>query len=204
MKLKYYLRGLGIGIVVTAAVMGILSSRSNISDAEIIERARALGMTESSVLSDLEQTEKSEEITQATTIQATEPEEQSEEASSEEVTSSENQTQSESLIEEETTVPEKTTAQEKTTTKETEVAEEKESANTLQNSTDEKIQIVIKSGESSDAVSLKLYEAGLVASATEYDKYLCANGYANKIAAGTHEIPTNATEEEIAKLLCNR
>ncbi len=198
MKLKYYLRGLGIGIVVTAAIMGILSSRSTISDAEIMERARALGMTESSVLSDLEQTETSEEITQATTIQTTEPEEQSEEASSVEMSSSENQTQSVSLTEEETTVTEKST------TKETEVASESDSANTLQNNAEEKIQIIIKSGESSDAVSLKLYEAGLVTSATEYDKYLCANGYANKIAAGTHEIPTNATQEEIAKLLCNR
>ncbi|MCR5526814.1 MAG: hypothetical protein K6F39_05460 [Lachnospiraceae bacterium] len=50
MKLKYYLRGLGIGIVVTAIVMGIsLGSKGgkNLTDDEIISRAKELGMTES-------------------------------------------------------------------------------------------------------------------------------------------------------------
>lgn len=55
MKLKYYLRGLGIGILVTAIVMSITTAgeKESLSDAEIIERARALGMTESVVLSEL-------------------------------------------------------------------------------------------------------------------------------------------------------
>ncbi len=46
MKLKYYLRGLGIGIIGTAIVMGIALSgkKETLSDAEIIERARLLGM----------------------------------------------------------------------------------------------------------------------------------------------------------------
>ena len=49
MKLKYYLRGMGIGIILTAIVMGFaLGGRgASLSDSEIIERARALGMTES-------------------------------------------------------------------------------------------------------------------------------------------------------------
>ncbi len=48
MKLKYYLRGMGIGIVLTAIVMGFaLGGRKKaISDAEVIERAKALGMVE--------------------------------------------------------------------------------------------------------------------------------------------------------------
>ena len=47
MKLKYYLRGLGIGIICTAIIMGIALSgnkRETLTDAEIIERARLLGM----------------------------------------------------------------------------------------------------------------------------------------------------------------
>ena len=47
MELKYYLRGLGLGIVVTAIIMGIVSSRSSaMTDDEIIARAKQLGMTE--------------------------------------------------------------------------------------------------------------------------------------------------------------
>lgn len=52
MNLKYYLRGLGIGIVMTALIMGISAAGKNkpLSDSEIIERAKALGMTEESTL----------------------------------------------------------------------------------------------------------------------------------------------------------
>ena len=46
MKLKYYLRGMGIGIILTAIVMGFAlgGRKTAISDAEVIERAKALGM----------------------------------------------------------------------------------------------------------------------------------------------------------------
>lgn len=47
MRLKYYLRGLGIGIIVTAVIMGMSGSRKeSLSDREIRERAAALGMVE--------------------------------------------------------------------------------------------------------------------------------------------------------------
>ncbi len=55
MGLKYYLRGLGVGIVVTALIMGIATNvqKEKLTDAEIKERARALGMVEESpVLAD--------------------------------------------------------------------------------------------------------------------------------------------------------
>lgn len=48
MKLKYYLRGLGTGIVVTALVLGISLShgKKSISDEEVKKRAAELGMVE--------------------------------------------------------------------------------------------------------------------------------------------------------------
>lgn len=47
MELKYYLRGLGLGIVVTAIIMGAAASgKRSMTDAEIIARARQLGMIE--------------------------------------------------------------------------------------------------------------------------------------------------------------
>ena len=50
MKLKYYLRGMGIGIILTAIVMGFAlgGRKAALSDAEVIKRAKALGMIESS------------------------------------------------------------------------------------------------------------------------------------------------------------
>lgn len=51
LKLKYYLRGLGLGIVVTAVIMCILESKDNkMTDEEIIARAKQLGLIESTVL----------------------------------------------------------------------------------------------------------------------------------------------------------
>ena len=53
MKLKYYLRGLGIGMMVTAIVLTLsftTRSSSGMIDSEIRERARNLGMTDSSEL----------------------------------------------------------------------------------------------------------------------------------------------------------
>lgn len=45
MKLKYYLRGLGMGMFVTALILIIAHNvNDGISDAEIIRRAKALGM----------------------------------------------------------------------------------------------------------------------------------------------------------------
>lgn len=55
MERKYYLRGLGIGIAVTAIIMGIaLSGDRKMTDAEIIARAKELGMVENTVLSEEE------------------------------------------------------------------------------------------------------------------------------------------------------
>ena len=63
MKLKYYLRGLGIGIIVTAVIMGVTSAsrQETLSDREIMERAAELGMsTQSDSLAEMAQEETSE------------------------------------------------------------------------------------------------------------------------------------------------
>ncbi|SFP46603.1 hypothetical protein SAMN04487928_102169 [Butyrivibrio proteoclasticus] len=52
MNLKYYLRGIGIGVILTAIIMGFAlgGRKATISDAQVIERAKELGMTEGGVL----------------------------------------------------------------------------------------------------------------------------------------------------------
>lgn len=53
MERKFYLRGLGLGIAVTAIIMGTITSQSRgMSDKEIIARAKELGMVENTVLSE--------------------------------------------------------------------------------------------------------------------------------------------------------
>jgi len=50
MKLKYYMRGIGIGVIVTTIILVIAFSfvGNDISDKEVIDRAKKLGMVESS------------------------------------------------------------------------------------------------------------------------------------------------------------
>ena len=42
---------------------------------------------------------------------------------------------------------------------------------------------------------------GLIASAEDFDTYLCDKGLDKKLQAGNFEIPENAEPEEIAKIL---
>ena len=65
------------------------------------------------------------------------------------------------------------------------------------------VSVTVNRGEGSDTVSRRLQEAGLVADAYEYDRYLMANGYDKRIGSGEHVIPAGATWEDIAKILCN-
>ncbi len=44
MKLKYYMRGLGIGIVLTTLILAIARPKEELTDQEIVRRAKALGM----------------------------------------------------------------------------------------------------------------------------------------------------------------
>lgn len=64
MERKYYFRGLGLGIAVTAIIMGAATSHgTTMTDQEIIARAKELGMVENTVLADMngKETEESEE-----------------------------------------------------------------------------------------------------------------------------------------------
>jgi len=61
MKLKYYLRGLGIGIAVTAFIMSSVKETEKLTDAQIKMRALELGMVEETVLADLPQAAREEE-----------------------------------------------------------------------------------------------------------------------------------------------
>lgn len=75
MKLKYYLRGLGIGILITTVILSLAGiGRKNMTDEEVVKRAKELGMVESTLLSDLPDQTKVEEV-RPTEPETPEPEE---------------------------------------------------------------------------------------------------------------------------------
>ena len=205
MKIRYYLRGLGLGILITSIFFLVSNSGAarTMSDEQIKARAKELGMIENKVLAEIsteeakteetiveemttEIVETIEEVTE--TVEEPETVETTVEESTEETT--------ETVTEEES---QEATQPEETSTEESESVEE--TGNTASNT--EPVTIVVNRGEGSDTVSIRLQEAGLVADAYEYDRYLMANGYDKRIGAGEHVIPAGATWEEIAKELCN-
>lgn len=208
MKLKYYLRGLGIGIVVTALLMGY----SNKNRAAEPKAEVATEETAGDLLVDRNGEATTEEVIEQSTVEnvtvETDSAETSEEETSQEETASELEsstqeaetiTETESVTETET---ESVQAEETTDKKEqTQSSTEADAGNALPQTT---IEINIVRGDDSGTVARKLQNAGMVESATEYDAYLMQHGYDKKIRVGKVEIPVDATWQEIAEYISGR
>lgn len=228
MNLKYYLRGLGLGIIVTAVVMGVAAGgkKTGLSDAEIKARAKELGMTESTVLSDNVKRpendgniseEKEPENDDLETVKAPETEEQEKNPSTGE---------DDKVSQDDKAGPDDKTGRDKAVGVETPIIdgeqnkadspagntdktgeqtgsmeEENGSERTGSEGTAEPVVFMINRGDGSYTVSDRLEKAGLVSSAAEFDHFLVENGYDKKIVAGEHMIPTDADGEMIVKII---
>jgi len=215
MKLKYYLRGLGIGMAVTALILGISFSgrqgqeAQTLTDEQIRERASELGMVDSSELTlaalqnsaqpqttmEPEVTEESETMTEREATAEPETTTEPEATAEPEMT-----TKPEATAEPEMTTKPETTAEPEMTTKPV-ATEEPELITAPEQS---QTTITIKKGSDSGSVSRVLYEAGLVENAKAFDNYLCNNGYSRSINPGIYEIAPGTSEEEIAKIITGK
>ena len=215
MKLKYYLRGLGIGMAVTALILGISFSgrqgqeAQTLTDEQIRERASELGMVDSSELTlaalqnsaqpqttmEPEVTEESETMTEREATAEPETTTKPEATAAPEMT-----TKPEATVEPEMTTKPETTAEPEMTTK-PEATKEPELITAPEQS---QTTITIKKGSDSGSVSRVLYEAGLVENAKAFDNYLCNNGYSRSINPGIYEIAPGTSEEEIAKIITGK
>ncbi len=176
MKLKYYMRGIGIGVIFATLLLTIsfyfgstgISSKE-MTDEEIIEKATELGMVMPE--DDSEEQENQEEATEES-----------------EDTNSEAQSTEEEIAEE--------------PTEESEVENEPvvESSET----TVKYIPFTVNSGESSDTVAANLYSAGLVDSASEFNDYMNTLGVDNRIQSGTFYVRSDSTYDDIIVLLVNK
>ncbi len=173
MKLKYFLRGLGAGIIFGAVIMlaaYMLSRGYKLSDEEIIAKAEKLGMVMAESAIEESATE------EATTEDARTEETTTEEATTEEATT------------EETTTEEATT--EEATNETDEVGTELVKAT-----------ITVSSGMGSETVASLMQSAGIIESASDFDSYLNKNGYSTKIEIGTYEMTDKMSYEELAEIL---
>lgn len=189
MKFKYFLRGLGVGIIFAAIVFLTAYNgkpSKELSDAEIIERAKNLEMVEAEdPIKELLTTEKDKKKEEKKEKKDKTTEKKKTEATTEEVTTM--ATTTEEITTTEATTEKVTT--EATTETKTEAAE------------GENVTVTVARGDNSYTVSKKLFEAGLIKDAAEFDTYLVENGYANRIRIDTYSFKIGMDFHEIAEII---
>lgn len=184
MKLKYYLRGLGIGIIVTTIILAISfggkeDDIDNIPVEEVIAKATMLGMV------------MPEEETETFSTEQQDAVEQILENSTEELNSEEASEIIDTEISEETVDT-------------TDVGTPEDSADAVQ--TDENkapYRLVVNRGDVCRTVCENLAANGVIDDAEAFRKYLSEIGYASNISTGSYDIPYELTYEEIANVLKN-
>jgi hypothetical protein len=189
MRLKQYIRGLGIGIIVTAVIIGISSYNhsANLSDEEIKAKAMELGMIEMVKDEAGEETKNETEELDAVVEENKEMESLSEEDPKEVSSVSEDV---EEDIEE--------------TVDETLELDEYEEDVAVSSKEEEQnlVLLTIERGESSNTVASELERLQVIDNAIEFDEYLCDYDFSKKIRVGVYEISMDATYEEIANIIC--
>lgn len=181
MKLKYYLRGLGTGVLFATLILFISYTYHN-TDAQIKKRAKELGMIEASETT----THIIDNITDADTDDTTSDKESTKDItdSSEENSSLQDENQSK-----------------EDTTQNTTVSSEIETT-TVDNIKTE-YEFTIISGMGSAQVAQLLYSAGIIDSTNDFDRYLVSNGYAERIRTGTYKVSAGSSYLDIALLITN-
>lgn len=201
MKLKYYLRGLAVGILVTTIILAISFSQTKkeLSDQEVINRAKQLGM----VMADSGKIEDYREDTQTETGQ-------SEQGETEENVTGDTQDgaeDNEGVTGDNGTV----TGDNGTVTGDNEGGIGDNEGGTADNGTGTEdagsdtegkmVTFVISKGQFGRQISESLKKEGLVDDAEAFMKYLGETGKSEGILPGTYEIPMGSTYEEIVKIL---
>lgn len=232
MRLKYFLRGLGIGIVVTTIILAISHNAGRrMSDSEVIGRAKELGMAYTTAAQE-NSTESAAETTETET-DTTEPVTTGQESTTDTEAGSTAETESSeaSTTAQETTGVRETTTQQETTTQETTIQEttttraaqesttettheasttEAETTQAENESTETEASTVITytltiaSGMSSNTVCDILKKNGIIADSGDFDRFLVSSGYADRIRVGSFEVNSGMSYDELAAAFCSR
>ncbi|MCR5272180.1 MAG: endolytic transglycosylase MltG [Lachnospiraceae bacterium] len=205
MKLKYYLRGAGVGMIVTAIIMSIafgqINKNNDNGDTEISTETEDHGET----LKSSSETETSETETSETETSETESTETETEISTEEKQDTEADTSIEDGLDTETDASKEdasdtgtdTSAEESTVTESD--AEDEENVSVTKSYT-----ISVVGGETSDVVARHLEELGIIESASDFNQYLEANDVDHLLRPGTYDIQAGLDYESIVSILTKR
>lgn len=218
MRLKYFLRGVGIGILVTTIILTAThASERRMSDSEVIDRAIELGMSfsashsgqqssteeASSEESSAGQENSGDDVTDDLQHESEAETEMGSQSHSE--TASELAGDGEALPGKESEAVTGMTTQATTETAETatELTTENENDGSAAGGMNNEVTctINITKGMSSRTVCDMLKQNGIIEDAADFDRYLIKTGYDDKIRVGEVEVNSGMTYEELTASL---
>lgn len=176
MRLKYYLRGLGLGIIFAVIIMmiGFHDNKQSMSDTEIIEKAKTLGMVEAKNISGTVADEYNSEKTDSS-------------ATNSDASSQKAETEQDSQMQDSQTAQEDT---------QQETVEPQDAVTTYT--------ISVTSQDTCRTIAEKLKALNLVDDAEQFRIYMGQKGADHFIADGEHVIPQGASYDDIITILTQK
>ena len=218
MRLKYFLRGVGIGILVTTIILTVThSSERRMSDSEVIDRAIELGMSFSASHSGQQSSTEESSPEESSAGQENSGDDVTDDLQHESETETEMGSQSPSETvselagdgealpgkESEAVTGMTTQAITETTETTTELTTGNDNAGSAAGVMNNEVTctINITRGMSSRTVCDMLKQNGIIEDAADFDRYLIKTGYDDKIRVGEVEVNSGMTYEELTALL---
>ncbi len=208
MKLKYYLRGLAVGILVTTVLLMVAGRghKTAMSDNEIIARAKQLGMvmdkSQTGSKEDLFSKDSQKENTENTEDSGQVPVTKTDTSTGDDM-NAQNTDGSNAQ-----TQPGADTSQQDGQTdpnvqQNTDAAQQSADNGQAAGSQDapQYVEVIVSPGEYCRAVSEDLASKGLVSDSESFRKYMFEIKQDELISSGVYQIPVGASYEEIAKIL---
>lgn len=193
MRLKYYLRGLGLGIIFTCLMFMLFSNKTtnkNTDQADIYNQIDAATETLSDQTGGSDKTD---------TLDDTDTSDGAEEQSDINATDS-------AEAQNNTDLQDNTDAQDNTDVQNTDAQNSADSSDTAGEAgtadvQDEYVTLVIEQGDIARDVAESLYEDGIIDDVESFRKYLGETGVSKTLHAGEYNIKVGSTYEEIVELL---
>ena len=209
MNVKSYLKGIGVGMIVASLILIIAGNMNKVSDEDVIARAKELGYVQSTSVSQPEVVDNTSSNTEQKKIEDSDKVESTENndantdnAKADDKATDVNTNNENAEDKAYDANADSSTTETANTINDTTVSDDSDKTADNNATSSETVKVEIKSGMSSESAALAVKNAGLVESDTEFNKYLCSEGYDKRLRVGSFEIPKDADFETIAKSLC--
>ena len=205
MRLKYYLRGAGVGMLITAIILAValkafgygkIESDNAIADESILGDRLEAGLDT--------QTESDDGVDSVDSASQIITESGNTYSNKDNTEIVENEINPEPDNEEPDVTDSSTQEPDTTGSDDLDSPSEVQSEDAANDVQTETKKFVINGGQYSEQVSRNLESEGLIDDATKFNEYICGTGYDNYLQPGNYEIPVGATYEEIAKILTKK